>query len=71
MISRIVCCAMLIIIIIIGLKAYNLIIFSFMTGLSLISLLLYLIYYKEIRIKAIKRIMKNIPKDDIKIATEL
>ena len=71
MISRIVCCAMLIIIIKIGLKAYNLIIFAFMTGLSLISLLLYLIYYKEIRIKAIKRIMKNIPKDDIKIATEL
>ena len=42
-----------------------------MTGLSLISLLLYLIYYKEIRIKAINRIMKNNPKDEIKIATEL
>ena len=71
MISRIVCCAMLIIIIKTDLKIYNLIIFCFMTGLSLISLLLYLIYYKEIRIKAINRIMKNNPKDEIKIATEL
>ena len=71
MISRIVCCAMLIIINIKDVIIYNLIIFCFMTGLSLISLLLYLIYYKEIRIKAINRIMKNIPKDDIKIATEL
>ena len=42
-----------------------------MTILSFISLILYLIFYKDIRIKAINRIMKNITKPDIKIATEL
>ena len=71
MISRIVCCAMLIIIIVTDIDIYNLIIICFMTGLCLISLLLYLIYYKDIRIKAINRVMKNIPKHDIMIATEL
>ena len=42
-----------------------------MTFLSFISFLLYIIFYKEIRIKAINRILTNNPKDGIKIATEV
>ena len=71
MISRILCSGLLIIVNMKNTDVYNLIIYIVMTSLSFFSLLLYLIFYKEIRIKAIKRIMKNISKDDIKIATEL
>ena len=71
MISRILCSGLLIIVNMNNTKVYNLTIYIVMTSLSFFSLLLYLIFYKEIRIKAIKRIMKNIPKDDIKVATEL
>ena len=71
MISRILCSGLLIIVNVNEIKVYNLIIYIIMTSLSFFSLLFYLIFYKEIRIKAIKRIMKNISKDDIKVATEL
>lgn len=71
MISRILCSGLLIIVNMNNTKVYNLTIYIVMTSLSFFSLLLYFIFYKEIRIKAIKRIMKNIPKDDIKVATEL
>ena len=50
---------------------FNVIIYSFMVGISVVSLLLYLIFYNEIRVKAINRIIKSNPKDDIKIATEV
>ena len=42
-----------------------------MLSISFISLLLYLIFYNEIRVKAINRIIKSFAKDDIKIATEV
>jgi len=71
MISRILCSGLLIIANKQNTKVYNLIIYIVMTSLCFFSLLFYLIFYKDIRIKAIKRIMKNIPKDDIKVATEL
>ena len=71
MISRILCSGLLIIVNVNKITVYNLIIYIIMTSLSFFSLLFYLIFYKEIRIKAIKRIMKNISKDDIKVATEL
>ena len=71
MISRILSSGLLIIINIQSIRHFNVIIYSVMTGLSFISLLLYLIFYKDIRIKAINRIIKSIPKDTIKIATEV
>ena len=71
MISRILSSGLLIIINVQSIKYFNVIIYSVMTGLSFISLLLYLIFYKDIRIKAINRIIKSIPKDTIKIATEV
>ena len=71
MISRILCCGLLIIIESHESKDFSIIIYIFMTSLSFISLLLYLIFYKEIRVKAIKKNKKSNPKDDIKIATEV
>ena len=71
MISRILCSGLLIIVNIKNTEIYNILIYIIMTSLSFISLILYLIFYKDIRIKAINRIMKNITKPDIKIATEL
>ena len=50
---------------------FSIIIYIIMTSLSFISLLLYLIFYKEIRVKAINRIIKSMGNDDIKIATEV
>ena len=71
MISRILSSGLLVIMNIKNIEYFNIIIYSVMTGLSFFSLLLYLIFYKDIRIKAINRIIKNIPKDEIKIATEV
>ena len=71
MISRILCSALLIILNMDKIGNFNLVIYIFMTGLSFISLLLYLIFYNDIRVKAINRIIKSIPKHDIKIATEV
>ena len=71
MISRILSSGLLVIMNIKNIEYFNIIIFSVMTGLSFFSLLLYLIFYKDIRIKAINRIIKSIPKDEIKIATEV
>ena len=71
MISRILCSGLLIIIESHESKDFSVIIYISMTSLSFICLLLYLIFYKEIRVKAINRIIKSNPKDDIKIATEV
>ena len=72
MISRILSSGLLIILRNFGFVwSYNLIIYIVMTSLSLISLLLYLIFYKEIRVKAINRIIRTKTRDDIKIATEV
>ena len=71
MISRILCSSLLIILNVQNIYNFNVIIFTVMTGLGFISLLLYLICYKDIRVKAINRIIKSIPKDIIKIATEV
>ena len=71
MISRIICSGLLIIVNYENPNIYNVTIYIVMIGLSLISLILYSIFYKDIRIKAINRIMKNMAKDDIKVATEV
>ena len=71
MISRILCSGLLIILTKKEAKNFSMVIFIFMTSLSFISLLLYLIFFSDIRIKAINRIIKSNPKDDIKIATEV
>ena len=69
MISRIICC---ILILLSDLQSmYKYIICIPMISLCFISTLLYVIFFKEIRIKAINRILKSNPTDDIKIATEL
>jgi len=69
MVSRIICCAL-----IFFSKyedIYNYIVFIVMTLLSLVSFIFYIIFYKEIRIKAINRILTSNPTDEIKIATEV
>ena len=45
--------------------------YSIMTLFSLISLLLYMIFYSEIRVKAISRIIKSNNKKEVKIATDV
>ena len=69
MLSRIICCSL--IFFSKFEEGYNYIIFSVMTLLSLSSFVMYLVFYKEIRIKAINRILTNNPTDEIKIATEV
>ena len=69
MISRIICSALLFLSIFE--IEYKYIIFIVMTTLCFICLLLYGIFFKEIRIKAINRILKSNPTDEIKIATEV
>ena len=69
MISRIVCCAL--VFFSLYQNIYNYIFVISMTALSFFSFLLYIIFYKEIRIKAINRILTSNPKDEIKIATEV
>ena len=71
MFSRILSSGLLIILAIKDFTEFNIFIYIVMTSLSFISLLLYIIFYSDIRIKAINRIIKSNPKDDIKIATEL
>ena len=52
---------------------FNIIYYSIMTLLSLISLLLYVIFYSDIREKAISRIIKNAQnkKNEVNVATEV
>ena len=45
--------------------------YSIMTLFSLISLLLYMIFYSDIRVKAISRIIKSNNKKEVKIATDV
>ena len=45
--------------------------YSIMTFFSLISLLLYMIFYSDIRVKAISRIIKSNNKKEVKIATDV
>ena len=69
MISRIICC---ILILLSDLQSmYKYIICIPMISLCFISTLLYAIFFKEIRVKAINRILKSNPTDEIKITTEL
>ena len=71
MISRVLCSGLLIILDTTDINIFNVVVYSVMTCLSFISLLLYFIFYKDIRIKAINRIIKSNPSDEIKIATEV
>ena len=71
MISRVLCSGLLIILDTTDINIFNVVMYSVMTCLSFISLLLYFIFYKDIRIKAINRIIKSNPSDEIKIATEV
>ena len=71
MLSRLLCSSLLIILNVLHVKSFNVIIYIVMTSLSFISFLLYLIFYSDIRVKAINRIIKSNPKDGIKIATEV
>ena len=50
---------------------FNAFYYSIMTLLSFFSLLFYCIYYSDIRVKAISRIIKNYNKSEIKIATDV
>jgi hypothetical protein len=71
MFSRLLCSSLLIILNVLHVNSFNVIIYIVMTSLSFISFFLYLIFYRDIRIKAINRIIKSNPKDGIKIATEV
>ena len=50
---------------------FNAVYYIIMTLLSLLSLLFYCIYYSDIRVKAISRIIKNDNKNEIQIATDV
>ena len=50
---------------------FNALYYTIMTLLSLFSLLFYCIYYSDIRVKAISRIIKNDNKNEIHIATDV
>ena len=50
---------------------FNAIYYMIMTLLSLLSLLFYCIYYSDIRVKAMSRIIKNDNKDEIHMATDV
>ena len=50
---------------------FNVFYYIIMTLLSLLSLLFYCIYYSDIRVKAISRIIKNDNKNEIQIATDV
>jgi hypothetical protein len=50
---------------------YKYIILIIMTSLSFLSLIFYFIFYQDIRVKAIRRIMKDSTKDVVKISTEV
>ena len=71
MISRILCCFLLLIFQNDNFNVYNYTMFSIMTFLCFLCFLLYIIFYKELRIKAINRILKSKRNDEIKIPTEV
>ena len=50
---------------------YRYIIILTMTSLSFLTLIFYFIFYPDIRIKAIRRIMKENTKDEVKVSTEV
>ena len=50
---------------------YDLIIYLCVFSLSMICLILFLIFYSDIRVKSISRIMNKIGKNEVKIATEV
>jgi len=50
---------------------YNMIIYLSFTLLSLICLILFLVFYSDIRIKSISRIMDKLGKNEVKVATEV
>ena len=71
MISRFLCSCFIILVELIQIDIYELIIFIIMTSLSFVSLIFYLILYQDIRVKSIRRIMKENIKDEVKVATEI
>ena len=52
-------------------NSYDIIIYLSIFFLSFISLILFLVFYSDIRIKSISRIMNKLGKNDVKIATEV
>ena len=50
---------------------YNTIIFALFIILSSLCLILFIIFYSDIRIKSISRIMNKMGKNDVKVATEI
>ena len=52
-------------------EKYNLIVYISFNVLNLICLLLFLVFYSDIRIKSISRILNKLGKDDVKVATEV
>ena len=52
-------------------KYFDVFYYSMMSLFSLITLFLYFIFYSDIRVKAISRIIKNKAKNEIKIATDV
>ena len=71
MISRIVCCNLFLLLDIIGIEIYEFVILIIITSLNFVSLFVYLIFYQDIRVKAITRIMKDNVKDEFKVTTEI
>ena len=71
MISMILSCNLLFILNNTETYKYRYVILISMTSFSVLSLLFYLIFYQDIRVKAIRRIMKNNIKDEVKISTEV
>ena len=68
MISRIIASAL---IICFSFENYDIIIYILNIVFSLICTVLFLVFYSDIRIKSISRIMNKIGKDEVKVATEI
>ena len=71
MISRIVCGNLQIFLEVVEIETYEYIILIIITSLNILSLIVYLIFYQDIRVKAITRIMKDNVKDEVKVTTEI
>ena len=50
---------------------YNLIIYISFTILNFICFVLFIVFYSDIRIKSISRILNKLGKNDVKVATEV
>jgi len=54
-----------------GQENYNMIVYLSFISLSFICLILFLVFYSDIRIKSISRIMDKLGKNEVKVATEV